>query len=124
MKNFGELTKEQLLNKLSVPSSERYFLIYEALRKGATPDEIFDITKVKHYFLEQMKELVEEEEKLISMKGKLPSDDVLTAAKKDGFSDKYLSQLLEIPEDEIRNRRKEIGVVETWEGVHVFYIRQ
>ncbi len=118
-KNFGELTKKQLLNKLSVPSSERYFLIYEALRKGATPDEIFDITKVKHYFLEQMKELVEEEEKLLSMKGKLPSDDVLTTAKKDGFSDKYLSQLLEIPEDEIRNRRKAIGVVETWEGVHV-----
>ena len=119
VKNFGELSREQLLTKLAVPSSERYFLIYEALRKGATPQEIFDITKVKHYFLEQMKELVEEEEKLISMKGAIPADDVLTQAKKDGFSDKYLSQLLEVKEEDIRNRRKEIGVVESWEGVHV-----
>ena len=118
-KNFDSLSKDELLKKLAYPSSERYFIIYEALRKGATPDEIFDLTKVKHYFLEQMKELVEEEEKLMAGKGQLPSDEALTAAKKDGFSDKYLSKILEIPEEDIRNRRKAIGVVETWEGVHV-----
>ena len=38
---------------------------------------------------------------------------------KDGFSDKYLSQILEIPESQIRNRRIELGVEEAWEGVHV-----
>ena len=119
VKNFDTLTKEQLLNKLSVPSSERYFLIYEALRKGATAQEIFDITKVKHYFLEQMKELVNEEEEILKSKGSLISDEALTKAKKDGFSDKYLSKLLEIPEEDIRNRRKAIGVTECWEGVHV-----
>ncbi|MBQ8138464.1 MAG: carbamoyl-phosphate synthase large subunit [Lachnospiraceae bacterium] len=119
VKNFDTLTKEQLLNKLSVPSSERYFLIYEALRKGATAQEIFDITKVKHYFLEQMKELVDEEEEILKSKGSLISDEALTKAKKDGFSDKYLSKLLEIPEEDIRNRRKAIGVTECWEGVHV-----
>jgi len=113
------LSKEELLKKLIYPSSMRYFQIYEALRKGATPDEIFEITKVKHYFLEQMKELVEEEEALMASKGSLPSDEALTQAKKDGFSDKYLSQLLAIPEDDIRNRRKALGVVEGWEGVHV-----
>ena len=118
-KNFDTLSKEELLKKLAYPSSERYFIIYEALRKGATPQEIFELTKVKHYFLEQMKELVEEEEKLMAGKGQLPSDEALTAAKKDGFSDKYLSKILEIPEEDIRNRRKAIGVVETWEGVHV-----
>ncbi|MCR4616990.1 MAG: carbamoyl-phosphate synthase large subunit [Lachnospiraceae bacterium] len=119
VKDFDTLTKEQLLNKLAVPSSERYFLIYEALRKGATSQEIFDITKVKHYFLDQMRELVEEEEEILKNKGNMLSDDALTKAKKDGFSDKYLSKLLEIPEQDIRNRRKEIGVVENWEGVHV-----
>ena len=118
-KNFDTLSKEELLKKLAYPSSERYFIIYEALRKGATPGEIFELTKVKHYFLEQMKELVEEEEKLMAGKGQLPSDEVLTAAKKDGFSDKYLSKILEIPEEDIRNRRKAIGVVEAWEGIHV-----
>ena len=61
-KNFDQKSKEELLQMLTAPSSERYFIIYEALRKGATPDEIFDLTKIKHYFLEQMKELVEEEE--------------------------------------------------------------
>ena len=93
--------------------------MYEALRKGASIEEIHEITKVKTYFIEQMKELVEEEEALHREKGKLPSDEKLTAAKKDGFSDKYLSQILEIPEADIRNRRIEIGIEEAWEGVHV-----
>ena len=66
-----------------------------------------------------MKELVEEEEKLLACKGNMPSDEMLTSAKKDGFSDKYLSQLLEIPEEDIRNKRISIGVEEAWEGVHV-----
>ena len=52
-------------------------------------------------------------------KGKVPSAEALTKAKKDGFSDKYLSQILEVPEDEIRNARIAIGVEEAWEGVHV-----
>jgi carbamoyl-phosphate synthase large subunit len=104
---------------LITPSSERHFVMYEALRKGATVDEIYDITKVKHYFIEQMKELVEEEEALLASKGQLPSDEALISAKKNGFSDKYLSQILEISEDDIRNRRIELGVEEAWEGVHV-----
>ena len=118
-KNFDTMTKEQLLHLLITPSSERHFIMYEALRKGASVDEIFEITKVKTYFIEQMKELVEEEEELLKSKGKLPSDDLLIKAKKDGFSDKYLSQLLEIPEEDIRGHRIELGVEEAWEGVHV-----
>ena len=118
-KDFNSKTKEELLKMLATPSSERYFIMYEALRKGATADEIFELTKVKHYFVEQMKELVEEEEALLKGKGSLPSDEALTKAKKDGFSDKYLSKLLEIPEEQIRNKRISIGVEEAWEGVHV-----
>ncbi len=118
-KNFDTLSKEELLKLLITPSSERHFVMYEALRKGATIDEIHELTKVKHYFIEQMKELVDEEEALLACKGNLPSDEMLTQAKKDGFSDKYLSQLLEIPEDEIRFKRNDLGVVEAWEGVHV-----
>ena len=118
-KNFGSMTKEQLLQLLVTPSSERHFIMYEALRKGATVEEIFEITKVKTYFIEQMKELVEEEEAILACKGGLPSDELLIAAKKDGFSDKYLSQLLEITEDEVRDRRIALGVEEAWEGVHV-----
>ena len=119
VKNFDSLSKEELLKMLITPSSERHFVMYEALRKGATVEEIYELTKVKTYFIEQMKELVEEEEELIKNKGKMPADDVLTQAKKDGFSDKYLSKILEIPEEDIRNKRISIGVEEAWEGVHV-----
>ena len=118
-KDFDTLSKDDLLKKLITPSSERHFVMYEALRKGATVDEIHDLTHVKKYFIEQMKELVEEEEELISGKGSMPADDKLIQAKKDGFSDKYLSQILEIPEEDIRNKRIGLGVEEAWEGVHV-----
>ena len=119
VKDFDQKSKEDLLKMLITASSERHFIMYEALRKGATVDEIHDITKVKHYFIEQMKELVEEEEALVVSKGSLPSDEALIQAKKDGFSDKYLSQILDISEDEIRERRISLGVEEAWEGVHV-----
>ena len=118
-RNFDSLSKEQLLNMLGTASSERHFIMYEALRKGATTKEIHDITKVKEYFIEQMRELVEEEESLLASKGSLPSDEALTSAKKNGFSDKYLSQILEVSEEDIRNKRIALGVEEAWEGVHV-----
>ena len=118
-KNFGSLTREQLCKMLGNASSERHFIMYEALRKGASVDELFEITKVKTWFIEQMKELVEEEEALLKSKGSLPSDEALILAKKNGFSDKYLSQILEVSEEDIRNRRISLGLEEAWEGVHV-----
>ncbi|MBR4101186.1 MAG: carbamoyl-phosphate synthase large subunit [Oscillospiraceae bacterium] len=118
-KNFHEQTKDELLAQLRFPSSERQFIIYEALRKGATVEEIFQLTKIKHWFLEQMLEIVQEEEMLLTMKGSVPAEDVLRQAKLDGFADRYLSQLLEVPEEDIRNKRYEYGIREAWEGVHV-----
>lgn len=117
--NFDSLTKEELLQMLITPSSERHFIMYEAIRKGATNEEIHELTKVKHYFIDQMRELVEEEEALLKSKGSLPADEQLISAKKNGFSDKYLSQILEVSEDDIRNKRISLGVEEAWEGVHV-----
>ena len=119
VKNYGSLSKEKLLRLLNTPNSERHFIMYEALRKGASVEEIYQLTHVKPYFIEQMKDLVDEEEALLAFKGSVPSDEALTQAKKDGFSDKYLSEILEIPEETIRSRRIEIGVEETWDGVHV-----
>ncbi|HIZ45288.1 MAG TPA: carbamoyl-phosphate synthase large subunit [Firmicutes bacterium] len=118
-KDFDRKSKEELLKCLVTPGSERYFLIYEALRKGASVEEIHEITKVKEYFLEQMKELVEEEEELAKCRGGFPSDQALISAKKNGFSDRYLSQILGISEDAVREKRESLGVEEVWEGVHV-----
>ena len=119
VKDFGTKTKEELLKMLATPTSERHFIMYEALRKGATVDEIFELTKVKHYFIQQMKELVEEEEALKQHAGQLPEVSALKQAKLDGFSDKYLSQILNVSEDDIRKERIDNGIVEAWKAVHV-----
>ncbi len=118
-KDFHEKSLDELLKMLAIPNSERHFQMYEALRKGATDEQIFNLTGVKAYFVDQMRELVEEEEKILSYKGTLPPDDLLVQAKKDGFSDKYLSQLLKVPEKDIREKRTALGCVETWHAVPV-----
>ena len=118
-KDFHNKSKDELLSMLHVPTSERQFIIYEALRKGATIDEIYELTKIKHYFLQQMLELVQEEERLLTLKGAVPEMPILKQAKLDGFSDRYLSQLLEVPEEDIRNARLKFGIRQAWEGVHV-----
>lgn len=118
-KNFNELSKEELLKKLTIPTSERQFIMYEALRKGATVEELFELTQIKHYFIEQMKELVEEEENIMTYRGKELPVDVLKQAKQNGFSDKYLSQILAVEEDVIRKQRLANGIDQAWEPVHV-----
>lgn len=120
VKDFDTLSKEKLLMRLNTPNSERHFMMYEALRKGATVEEIHEITKVKKYFIEQMKELVEEEEYLVKKYlGKIPSKEDLKKAKEDGFSDKYLSQILQVSESNIRHAREDAGILEAWDSVHV-----
>lgn len=118
-KDFNQLSLEELMAKLAVPTSERQFIMYEALRKGADIEELYKLTYIKPYFLQQMKELVMLEEEILKHKGKMLPADLLTAAKKDGFSDKYLAKLLALPEADVRKARTEIGVVEGWEAVPV-----
>ena len=118
-KNFNELSLDELLKLLSVPNSERHFQMYEALRKGATNEQIFERTGVKGYFVDQMRELVEEEEEILKCKGSVPPDGLLVKAKKDGFSDKYLAQILGVPEKDIRARRNALGCRERWFAVPV-----
>ncbi len=118
-KDFNEKSLDELMNMLAEPSSERQFLMYEAIRKGATVQALFDKTYIKAWFIEQMKELVELEEKVLACKGKALPDDLLTQAKKDGFADKYLGKLLGVSEQSIREHRTRLGVVEGWEPVPV-----
>jgi len=118
-KDFNSKSLEELMNMLTYPSSERQFIIYEALRKGADIDELHSKTHIKSWFISQMKELVDMEEKILAYKGKIPPDEILSQAKKDGFADKYLSKLLGIKEIEIRNKRLSLGLKEAWEPVPV-----
>ncbi|WP_034489264.1 carbamoyl-phosphate synthase large subunit [Butyrivibrio fibrisolvens] len=120
VKDFNTKTLDELYKMLVIPTSERQFIMYEALRKGADIDRLYELTKIKRYFIEQMKELVEEEEEIIKTSyGKVPEITVLEKAKKDGFSDKYLAQICHVSEDDIRSTRESAGITEGWEGVHV-----
>ncbi|MCJ7547054.1 MAG: carbamoyl-phosphate synthase large subunit [Deltaproteobacteria bacterium] len=118
-KDFHEKSLEQLMAMLVEPSSERQFLMYEALRKGATVDDLYRLTYIKPWFIEQMRELVELEEEILQFKGRDLPDKLLIQAKKDGFADAYLSHLLGTPESRIRERRTALGMVEGWEPVPV-----
>ncbi len=118
-KDFHEKSLPELMELLAEPTSERQFILYEALRKGAAVDELYRKTHIKPWFIEQMKELVEREEQILKFRGGELPDELLVAAKKDGFADAYLSRLLNIPEKEIRSRRKAIGLNQSYQAVPV-----
>jgi carbamoyl-phosphate synthase large subunit len=118
-KDFNKKTLEDLMDLLAEPSSERQFIMYEALRKGVSVETLYEKTYIKPWFIEQMKELVDLEEEVLKYRGKKLPDELLTQAKKDGFSDRYLSGLLNTPEKDVREKRKALGVVEGWEPVPV-----
>jgi len=118
-KDFHERSLEELMKMLSHATSERQFIMYEALRKGADIQELYQRTYIKPWFIQQMKELVELEEKILAYKGRTLPDDLLTKAKKNGFSDKYLAKLLGVKEKEIREQRTGFGVAEAWDYVPV-----
>ena len=118
-KDYNEKTLGELMDLLVEPSSDRQFILYEALRKGADVDELRRKTHIKQWFIEQMKALVELEETILQTKGKEPPDKLLVQAKKDGFADRYLAGILGVPEETVRKRRIALGVVACWNAVPV-----
>ena len=119
VKDFHAKSLEELMDLLAAPSSERQFILYEALRKGADVGELHRKTHIKTWFIGQMKELVDLEETILKCKDKTLPDDLLKQAKRDGFSDRYLAQILDLDERDIRRRRTALGVVECWDSVPV-----
>ncbi|HPA04055.1 MAG TPA: carbamoyl-phosphate synthase large subunit [Candidatus Hydrogenedentes bacterium] len=118
-RDFHQKPLEELMVLLKHPTSERQFVMYEALRKGADIQELHRLTHIKPWFIEQMNELVALEEEILAHKGKAIPDELLTRAKKDGFADKYLARLLGVPEERIRTQRSSAGAVEAWDAVPV-----
>ena len=118
-RDFHDQPLENLLQMIRTPNSERQFQMYEALRKGADIETLYTITRIKPWFIEQMKALVLLEEEILACRGAALLDDLLRRAKRDGFADRYLAWLLGLPEDEIRTRREALGVAEAWEPVPV-----
>ena len=118
-KHYNSMSLPELMDLLNKPTSQRQFVMYEALRKGATVEELFTKTAIKRWFIEQMKELVELEEKILAYQEQILPDDLMIQAKKDGFSDMYLARLLKTPEAQIRRQRLSLGITEAWDYVPV-----
>ncbi|MBN2040615.1 MAG: carbamoyl-phosphate synthase large subunit [Spirochaetes bacterium] len=118
-RNFNKMPLDDLMKLLNTPTSERQFIMYEALRKGADVEELYQKTYIKPWFINQMKELVDFEEEILKYKGKTLPDELLIKAKKDGFSDKYLAKITENSEIAMRDKRVSLGIKEAWEPVPV-----
>ena len=118
-KHYNSMSLSELMDLLNKPTSQRQFVMYEALRKGATVEDLFKKTAIKRWFIEQMKELVELEEKILAYQEQILPDDLMIQAKKDGFSDMYLAKLLKTPEAQIRRQRLSLGITEAWDYVPV-----
>ncbi len=118
-RDYHERPLEELLDLLAEPTSERQFILYEALRKGADLDELFRRTHIKRWFLEQMRELVQLEERLLAHRGRELPEELLVRAKRDGFADRYLAQLLSLPERQVRERRLGLGVRHGYQALPV-----
>jgi carbamoyl-phosphate synthase large subunit len=118
-RDFHEKSLAELMDLLKYATSERQFIMYEALRKGAGIQELYQKTFIKPWFIQQMKELVELEEQILKYNGwKLP-DKLLIQAKKDGFADKYIAKLTAASEQAIRDQRIKAGLAEAWDYVPV-----
>ncbi len=118
-KDYHDRSVEELMGLLAGPTSERQFIMYEALRKGADVGTLNERTHIKPWFIEQMRELVELEEELLACRGAELPDDLLERAKRDGFADAYLALLLGVSEKEIRERRLGLGIVHGYESISV-----
>jgi carbamoyl-phosphate synthase large subunit len=118
-RDFNAKSLDELMALLAEPTSERQFILYEALRKGASIDQLYALTAIKPWFLEQMLELVQLEEEILVCRGALLPDPLLIQAKQDGFADRYLARLLDLPEEQIRRQRLALGLAEAWDAVPV-----
>jgi len=119
VEKFKALPIERLRGKLSAPSSERIFLIYEALRRGMSVEELYKVTYIHPWFLNEIKELADFEEEIIKNQWKDLPDQKLIKAKELGFSDKYLAQIFAVGEKEVRERRLALGKIECYDVVPV-----
>ncbi len=107
-KDFNTISLEELKLRLAFPSSERVFMMYEALRKGIEVEELNRLTHIGIWFIREMKELVEFEEEMLKCGWSKVTDAMLRQAKEWGFADRYLAKILKVKEEDVRVRRKAV----------------
>ncbi len=119
VKKIQAMETADLREKITYGNSERFFYVYELLMRGASVGEIVKLTRITPYFIEQMKELADFDKSLDQQSWQTLPIEMLRQAKALGFSDKYLSQIFDVTEREIRARRAENGIVASFKVVPV-----
>ncbi len=114
MPKFSAMTKEDMFEYLKEFKDDNIFCVAELLRRGVSTKELHDITKITEYFLIAIKNITDMEKKLSENKGDI---EVLKAAKKMGFGDKFIAKLWNLNEIDIYNLRKEKGITPVFKMV-------
>ncbi|ANM28612.1 carbamoyl phosphate synthase large subunit [Acidobacteria bacterium Mor1] len=112
-----QFDETRLREKLIQPTPERIFWIRYAIQCGMRVDSIASITGVDPWFLRQIEELVDLEGRLRSFSFAALPESLLRRAKRWGFSDIQLAHLLDVSESDVRERRKELGIVPVYKRV-------
>ncbi|HSW02618.1 MAG TPA: carbamoyl-phosphate synthase large subunit [Sedimentisphaerales bacterium] len=104
------MSMDQLKERLRRTYWDKLWYVAEALRRDMSVEELFSLTKVDPWFLNNIKDVVSLETKLLESKGKLPEASVLKQAKEYGFSDRYMASIADVSEPEFRKHRQAAGV--------------
>ena len=112
-----DLGKSELLERCSMPSATRLWLVGEALRAGFSIRELFNATKIDPWFLGQIQEIIEQEEALRDQKINSIDADLLLSLKKMGFTDRRIAALTGSREIDVRTRRKSFGIKPSFKSV-------
>ncbi len=113
-----KLDMESLKELISRPNDQRLFILAEALRRGITLDEIYQISKIDPFFSKKIKNIVDMEAKIADCGGiSGVSNNLLLEAKQMGFADKTIAELLNATEDDVRSARKAAGILPAYKMV-------
>ncbi|MEO1011828.1 MAG: carbamoyl-phosphate synthase large subunit [Bacteroidota bacterium] len=101
---------EQIISKLTIPSWDRVFVIYDAIQMGIPLSRIHDITKIDMWFLKQYEELYQLEKEISTYTIATLTKELMLEAKQKGFADRQIAHMLDCWESEVYNKRAEMGV--------------
>ena len=116
-KGMSELTEMEIEGKLRIPTDERIFVIFEALRRGLMVEEIFQITRIDRWFLRRLAKIVEMEATLRGKTLEQLDFETIKSARVLGFHDAHIAELTGVDELKFRARRKEFGLVPAYKMV-------
>ena len=101
---------DQIISKLTIPSWDRVFVIYDAIQMGIPLSRIHEITKIDMWFLKQYEELYQLEKEISKYTIATLSKELLLEAKQKGFADRQIAHMLDCYESEVYKKRTELNV--------------